>query len=93
MSEYWRKEKLPYLGVPDPDGAFTSTYGQQWKLFKLGRMPSQFVVDCAGTITFVHYASGMSDIPTNKKMLELMRGLKCPERGGVKKPSSQRVAP
>lgn len=93
MLKYWQKEKLPYIGVPDPEGVFTSAYGQQWKLFRLGRMPSQFVVDCRGTIAFAHYASSMSDIPANKKMLEVLRRLKCPGRDGVKKPSSQQTAP
>jgi peroxiredoxin Q/BCP len=81
MQEYWQKEKLPFVGVPDPAGAVTDVYGQQWKLFKLGRMPAQFVVDCQGKIAFVHYASGMSDIPTDETMLKLMQGLKCPGGG------------
>lgn len=78
MVAHWKKEKLPYAGVSDPDGHLTDAYGQQWRLFKLGRMPAQFVVDCQGKIAFAHYASGMSDIPKNEAMLELMKGLDCP---------------
>lgn len=79
MQKYWQKQKLSFLGVPDPEGTLTSVYGQQWRLFKLGRMPAQFVIDCEGMIVFAHHASGMSDIPANSRMLELMRKLDCPE--------------
>ena len=38
-------------------------------------MPAQFVIDCQGKIAFAHYGSGMSDIPKNARMLEVIRGL------------------
>jgi len=75
MRTYWRKNKLKFLGVPDPKGTLTKRYGQQWQLFKLGRMPAQFVINCNGKIAFTHYSSSMSDIPKNAKMLKLLRGL------------------
>jgi len=75
MKAYWTEHKLPYLGVPDPQEQLTRRYGQQWKLLKLGQMPAQFVVDCGGTIVYAHYGSSMSDIPTNKEMLRLIRAL------------------
>jgi peroxiredoxin Q/BCP len=75
MRAYWAEHKLPFIGVPDPDGAITERYGQQWKLFKLGRMPAQFVIDCQNKIAFSHYGSSMSDIPKNARMLEVIRGL------------------
>ncbi len=79
MREHWRTNRLPYLGVADPGGEVSARYGQQWKLTQLGRMPAQFVVDCRATIAFAHYAGGMSDIPRNERMLELIRGIDgCP---------------
>ncbi len=75
MQAYWAEHKLPFLGVPDPEGLLAKQYGQQWKLLKLGQMPAQFVVDCQGKIVFAHYGSGMSDIPENQEMLRLIKTL------------------
>jgi peroxiredoxin len=38
FSDYWQKEGLPFIGLPDPDGGVLKTYGQEVNLFKLGRM-------------------------------------------------------
>lgn len=84
MKAYWEEHKLPYLGLPDPSGELAKQYGQQWKLFKLGQMPAQFVVDCQGKIVFAHYGSGMSDIPKNQEMLHLIKAL--PPCSGGKRP-------
>lgn len=75
MRTYWAENKLKYLGIPDPKGTLTKRYGQQWQLFKLGRMPAQFVIDCQGKLAHTHYGSSMSDIPENAKMLKLLQGL------------------
>ena len=75
MRDYWTQNKLTYLGVPDPEGRITSRYRQQWKLFRLGRMPAQFLVDCAGKLAFAHYGTSMSDIPQNAQMLKLISNL------------------
>ncbi len=42
---YWEAEKLPFIGLPDPDHAAAQRYKQQVKVFKLGRMPLVCVVD------------------------------------------------
>jgi peroxiredoxin len=72
VRRYWTREKLPMIGLPDPSGELTQTYGQQWKLQRLGRMPAQFVIDCRGAIPFADYGRSMSDIPTNAAMLPLL---------------------
>ncbi len=76
VADYWKKEKLPYLGLPDPDGNLGELYGQQWKLFKLGLMPAMFIVAKDGTVVFKHFSGSMSDIPKNTKVLEVLQGLK-----------------
>ncbi len=73
--EYWEKEKLPMLGVPDEGGKLAALYGQEWKLLKLGRMPAIFVVDQRGELVFVHFGKNMADIPNNDSMLEVLDGL------------------
>ncbi len=72
FADYWEKEKLPFVGLPDPKNSVLKLYGQEIKLFKLGRMPAQVVVDKAGIARFVHYGHSMSDIPPNEEILELL---------------------
>jgi peroxiredoxin len=72
---YWRREKLPFVGLPDPDHSVLKLYGQQVNLFKLGRMPAQVIVDAGGVARFVHYGHDMTDIPPNAELLELIEGL------------------
>jgi len=72
VQRHWRDNGLPFIGIADPAEVVSGRYGQQWKLFKLGRMPAQFVLDCEGRIVFSHYGSGMSDIPENRQMLQII---------------------
>jgi peroxiredoxin len=75
FADYWQKEKLPFVGLPDPKHTILKLYGQQVNLFKLGRMPAQVVIDRAGRARFVHYGHSMSDIPPNDEVLGLLDGL------------------
>ena len=69
---YWEKEGLPFVGLPDPEHSVLKLYGQQVKLFKLGRMPAQVLVDRSGIARYIHYGHSMSDIPSNKELLDLL---------------------
>jgi peroxiredoxin len=69
--EYFRKESLPFVGLPDPSAGVLKLYGQEVNLFKLGRMPAQVLIDKAGVARFVHYGHSMSDIPPNEEILAL----------------------
>jgi peroxiredoxin len=82
VRRYWTRQKLPFIGLPDPSGELTQAYGQQWKAQRLGRMPAQFVIDCRGKVTFIHYGQSMSDIPTNAAMLPRLEAARasCPRR-------------
>ena len=73
--EYWARESLPFIGLPDPRHTVLKLYGQKVNLFKLGRMPAQVIVDKAGQARFVHYGDSMSDIPANEELLGLLDGL------------------
>jgi peroxiredoxin Q/BCP len=75
VAEYWKKEELPMIGIPDEDGTLANLYGQEWKLLKLGRMPALFVIDKKGTLAFAQYGKSMSDIPKNSEMLKVLDGL------------------
>jgi len=67
--EYWAKNDLPFTGLPDPDHQVANLYGQQVKIFRMGRMPAMTLIDKDGRIRFYHYANSMSDIPPNNLVL------------------------
>lgn len=71
--EYWRKENLPFIGLPDPEHSILKLYGQEVKLFKLGRIPAQMLIDKKGFVRFVHYGHSMADIPDTREILDLIK--------------------
>jgi peroxiredoxin len=71
FAEYFRKELLPFVGLPDPKANVLKLYGQEVNLFKLGRMPAQVLIDKTGIARYVHYGHSMSDIPRNEELLAL----------------------
>jgi peroxiredoxin len=75
FASYWRKNDLPFVGLPDPNHGVLKLYGQEIKLFKYGRMPAQVLVDRRGTARYVHYGHDMTDIPPNEELLELIASL------------------
>ncbi len=72
FQKYWTKEKLPFIGLPDPQHRILDLYGQEVKLLKLGRMPAQIVIDKQGTIRFAHYGNGMQDIPSSQELFSML---------------------
>jgi peroxiredoxin Q/BCP len=72
FASYWAKEQLPFVGLPDPKHRVLKVFGQQVKIFKLGRMPAQVLVDKQGTARYVHYGHSMSDIPENQELMTLL---------------------
>lgn len=72
FEDYWQKNNLPFIGLPDPKASVLKLYGQEVNLFKLGRMPAQVIVDKLGVARYVHYGHSMSDIPDNHELLRLI---------------------
>jgi peroxiredoxin len=70
---YWQKNNLPFIGLPDPAHSVLKLYGQEVNLFKFGRMPAQVTIDKMGIARFVHYGHDATDIPTNPEILELLK--------------------
>ena len=70
---YWEKEGLPFIGLPDPEHSVLKLYGQEVRLLKLGRMPAQMLIDTNGALRYVHYARSMADIPPNEDILNLIK--------------------
>ncbi len=72
FATYWQEHDLPFVGLPDPRHAVLKLFGQEIKLFKLGRMPAQVILDKEGIARYAHYGHSMSDIPKNKVLLEIL---------------------
>ena len=73
FQKYWMKEALPFIGLPDPDHGVLKLYGQEASLFKLGRLPAQMLIDKSGILRYVHYGHSMTDIPSNKEIMKLIK--------------------
>ena len=73
IRKYWKKEDLPFIGLPDPKHKILKLYGQEVKLFKLGRMPAQMLIDKFGMLRYVHYGHSMADIPLNEDIMNLIK--------------------
>ena len=69
---FWETNSLPFIGIPDPEHRVLKTFGQEFKLFKFGRMPAQVIVDSNGLVRYVHYGDSMSDIPSTGEILEML---------------------
>lgn len=72
FKKYWDEHDLPFIGLPDPDHTVLKLYGQEIKLFKMGRMPAQVTIDREGIARFVHYGHSMQDIPDNDEILAVL---------------------
>ncbi len=75
FKNYFTKNDLPFIGIPDPKSSVLKLYGQEVNLFKLGRMPAQVIVDKKGVARFVHYGHSMADIPPNEEIFEIVEKL------------------
>lgn len=71
--KYWKKEDLPFVGLPDPDHTILKLYGQEVTWLKLGRMPAQMLIDTSGMLRYVHYGHSMADIPSNEDIIALIQ--------------------
>jgi peroxiredoxin Q/BCP len=72
FKQYWTKEHIPFVGLPDPDHSVARRYRQEVNLFKLGRMPLNCIIDAKGYVRFAHYGQSMSDIPSNDELLHVI---------------------
>ncbi len=72
FQRYWESERLTYIGIPDPKHIIANVYGQEWNIFKLGRVPALLLIDKQGQIRYQHYSDSMSDIPENSLLLSML---------------------
>jgi peroxiredoxin Q/BCP len=72
FAKYWEENTLPFIGLPDSKHSVLKLFGQEVKLFKLGRMPAQVIIDKEGIARYAHYGHSMSDIPENEELLDII---------------------
>ena len=72
FARYWQDHEMPFVGIPDPRHIVAKLYGQEVRLLKMGRLPTQVIVDKAGRVRYVHYGRSMSDISHNDELLALL---------------------
>ncbi len=70
VMEYCSENEIPFYCVPDPEATIGASYYQR---SKLGLMPAIFVIDQSMVIRYVHYGTGMADIPTAAELLEIAK--------------------
>jgi peroxiredoxin len=70
--DYWRAERLPFVGLADPEHTVARLYRQEVNLLRLGRMPAQLLADRQGRIRYQHYGHSMADIAINAEVLALL---------------------
>ncbi len=70
IKKFLAKEPIDLDFVADPTHALADRYNQQVKIFKLGRMPAQILINKDKKIVFEHFANGMKDIIENDEMLK-----------------------
>jgi peroxiredoxin len=72
FEQYWRNERIPFIGLPDPEHKVALLYRQEVNLFRLGRMPLSCIIDPMGMIRYAHYGTSMRDIPSNEELLHVI---------------------
>ncbi len=75
FAKWWSEHRMPFPGLADPEHRVSKLYGQEVKIFKLGRMPAQLIIDQEGIIHYKHYGNSMADIPDNSHVLEILDSL------------------
>jgi len=63
FQRYWERERIPFIGMPDPDHRVAKMYRQEINLFKFGRMPMNCIIDTNGNIRYIHYSVTRLDYP------------------------------
>ncbi len=72
---YLRSHPLPFPTLIDERHAVFDAYDATSRLLSLGQRPALFVVDAAGIIRFEEIGAQQWNIPSNRKVLELLESL------------------
>ncbi len=73
VEKFVAKQPLEFDLVADPQHVIADRFKQQVKIFKLGRMPAQIILDKDDKHVFEHYASSMTNIIENNVILSAIK--------------------
>ncbi len=72
IERFLSSENIDLELVADPKHIIADEYNQQVKIFKLGRMPAQIILNNKGEKIFEHFANSMRDIIENREILSFI---------------------
>ena len=78
MYKAYAKRAFPIYYDQSDEKIAKSVLNQEWKFFKLGRMPALLVVDKQQIIQYAHYGDSMSDIPRNQEIIAVLEEINKP---------------
>ncbi len=73
VEKFVAKQPLEIDLVADPQHVIADRFKQQVKIFKLGRMPAQIILNKDDKQVFEHYASSMTNIIENNVILSAIK--------------------
>lgn len=76
---YFQKHPIPFTCLVDIQGDVYHQYEVKSALLSLGQRPALFVIDREGIVRYAYLGSQQWEIPSNKKVLEVCRGVPCTE--------------
>ena len=73
--DYFRKHHIPFKCLADETGDVYHQYEVKTELLSFGQRPALFVLDRDGIVRFAYLGSQMWEIPSNREVLKILRGL------------------
>jgi len=64
LAAYFEKEHLPFLGIADPDQHVLKAFGQQYRWYTMGLLPTMVAIAPDGHIVWRHSSSSPTDLPS-----------------------------
>ncbi|RJQ51728.1 MAG: hypothetical protein C4521_11670 [Actinobacteria bacterium] len=71
LAEYWEQNRIPVIGLADPDSEVSKAYGQEF-VPPEGWMPAMIGLDAEHKVAYTHYGRDQRDVATSKEIIDLM---------------------
>ncbi len=72
FTTWWHANKMPFIGIPDPQHKIARLYGQKVNVLKFGRLPALVVIGKDGNIYFSHYGDSTADIVSDEEVISIL---------------------
>ena len=74
---YFAKHGIPFPCLVDQEHRVYDQYAVSSKLLSLGQRPALFIIDREGVVRYAYLGGQQWEIPSNKDVLEVCRGIPC----------------